>query len=213
MACHRFVTHTTGFATFFGAELAQLHWANAVGMLTVPFFYLAGAMYSAFMIERRISIGKTPHYRKVVATMALILLLVTTAGLSGWFGSFGSELNIRKDYLLLALLCLVSGIQNASITSASGTVLRTTHLTGLTTDLGIGLVSVLSEKNREKIAAEKLKNKIRIGLMASFISGSMLGAYLFLHFEYAGFGLPFFITSTLLYLSHRYEKRKGETAK
>lgn len=208
MACHRFVTHTTGFATFFGAELAQMHWATAAGMLAVPLFYLAGAMYSAFMIDRRISSNRNPEYRKVVATMALIIGVVCLGGVMGWFGVFGTALDIQKDFLLLALLCLASGIQNASVTSASGAVLRTTHLTGMTTDLGIGLVSIFYEKNPEKKYLEKRKNKIRIGLMLSFIFGSMVGAYLFSHFEYFGFALPFLITSYLLYMSYRYEKRK-----
>jgi uncharacterized membrane protein YoaK (UPF0700 family) len=205
MACHRFVTHTTGFATFFGAELAQLHFGTALGMLMVPLFFLLGAMYSAFFIDRKITIGKTPQYQLVIGTMTLILFFVSISGVAGLYGEFGSPLDITKDFTLLALLCLASGIQNASVTSASGAVLRTTHLTGMTTDLGIGLISVFSQKNQELNLIEQRKNNIRIGLMTSFILGSMIGAFMFSNFRYGGFFLPA-LTSLSLYILARRHK-------
>ena len=61
----------------------------------------------------------------------------------GWFGEFGEPLRLKRDYLLLALLCTASGLQNAVVSSLSGSIIRTTHLTGTTTDLGIGLIRVL----------------------------------------------------------------------
>lgn len=207
MACHRFVTHTTGFATFFGVEIAQLQFGNAIGMLAVPLFYLVGAMYSGFFIDRRLAREKPANYTLVVGTMAGILLLVTSLGISGVFGAFGSPLEISKDFFLLAMLCLASGMQNASVTSASGAVLRTTHLTGLTTDLGIGLVTGFFESNPEKKEIEARKNKIRIGLMLSFIFGSMLGALSFSNFQYWGFLLPTLISLSFFLLAFSRRNR------
>lgn len=43
MACHRFVSHVTGFATFFGYELNQADSSHALGMLIVPLFFFIGS--------------------------------------------------------------------------------------------------------------------------------------------------------------------------
>lgn len=191
LACSRFVTHTTGFATIFGAEFALGHFDAAVGMLTVPLFFLFGTMISAFFVDRRILKGKLPRYNFLFGAIGVILLLVSGLGGGGSFGMFGGSMVISRDFSMLALLCLASGIQNAAITSASGALIRTTHLTGLTTDLGIGFVRVFS-KNQAKAALdiEMRNNRIRLSLIGSFIMGSTVGAFLFYHSHYWGFLLP-----------------------
>ena len=201
LACGRFVTHTTGFATHFGAELAQGHYQSSLGMISVPLFFLTGAIISAFFIERNISANRNPKYTFVVFLIALILLMVTFGGHFGTFGVFGEPIELSQDYYLLALLSLASGLQNAAITSASGAVVRTTHLTGITTDLGIGLVRIFSRTTEPKLASAELKaNFSRVGLIVSFILGSTISSYLFLRFDYLGFLLPALVSSSLVLL-------------
>lgn len=200
MACHRFVTHTTGFATLFGVELAEVNIGTALGMLAVPGFFVLGAMYSGFLIERRILKGKKAHYRSLIMTVIGILIFVTAFGELGFFGPFGEPLDITRDFTLLALLCMVSGMQNASVTSASGAVLRTTHMTGVMTDLGIGLVLAGSSISKEEKQSQFRKNTIRAGLITSFVLGSAVGAFVFSQFQYLGFLLPTLFSMALLYL-------------
>src|SRR5262249_20057385 len=66
MACHRFVSHVTGFATLFGAEAVEGNWAEGFGMLSVPLFFIIGTMISAFLVERRIAYGRAPMYARVM---------------------------------------------------------------------------------------------------------------------------------------------------
>lgn len=200
LACHRFVTHTTGFATLFGVELAEVNVGTALGMLAVPGFFILGAMYSGFLIERRILKGHKAYYRSLIMTVIGILLFVTAFGEFGFFGPFGEPLDIARDFILLALLCMVSGMQNASVTSASGAVLRTTHLTGVMTDLGIGLVLAGSSISKEEKHNQFRKNTIRAGLITSFVLGSAVGAFVFSQFKYLGFLLPTLFSVVLLYL-------------
>lgn len=202
MACHRFVTHTTGFATFFGHELAQGHVLQAAGMSTVPLFFLIGAMLSAFFVDRRIGRNERPLYVVSFGLITLFLASVTTMGSSGWFGVFGQELELSQDYLLLALLCLSSGIQNATVSTAFHSVIRTTHLTGLTTDLGIGLTRVLFRSHIKTSRQDEIRaNWIRTGIIFSFVMGSLLSAFIFLNAQYLGFLLPTLISSCLFGLS------------
>jgi uncharacterized membrane protein YoaK (UPF0700 family) len=213
LACHRFVTHTTGFATQFGTEFAMGHWLNAWGMLTVPIFFLAGAMFSGFFVDRRISKGAAPSYNLLIGTIALFLFFVGMAGSAGFFGAFGEPMNIRIDYVLLAILCTVSGIQNAAITSASGSVIRTTHLTGLTTDLGIGLVRVFSRPKQDHLRTSEVQATwIRSSLITGFIAGSTVGAFFFLNYQYWGFLFPAFISTVLLALGLRRKWLERQSA-
>jgi uncharacterized membrane protein YoaK (UPF0700 family) len=131
-----------------------------------------------------------------MALVAFFLFLATAGGQLHWFGAFGAPLKLKSDYLLLALLCSASGIQNALITSVSGGVVRTTHLTGITTDLGLGLVRTLYQTGEEqRLRKEKQFNRLRVGTLFSFVAGSLIGAMAFLSFEYLGFLLPAMLAS------------------
>lgn len=191
LACHRFVTHVTGFATLAGVGAATGNWHEAIGMLTVPIYFLFGVMVSAYLIERRIHDGKPPRYTWVMAAVGTLLAMAAVGGTLGWFGTFGEAVELRKDYFFLALLCAASGLQNAALTSASGATIRTTHLTGITTDLGIGLIRAASLKSDDpRKPTESKANSLRIGTIVSFMIGSALGAALFMSQKYLGFFLP-----------------------
>lgn len=201
LACHRFVTHTTGFATFFGSEMAQGEVQMAFGYLSVPLFFLIGAMFSAFFTDRRSLHNHRPNYIIVFGAMWLCLLAVFILGIKDFFGTFGEEITLSKDYQLLALLSLSSGVQNAMITSVSKAVVRTTHLTGLTTDLGIGLVRIFSSSDHQFKHNETQAIRMRIGIIIGFILGSWLGASVFYKHHYWGFAIPLLITSIFLLIS------------
>jgi uncharacterized membrane protein YoaK (UPF0700 family) len=188
LGAHRFVSHVTGFATLFGVSAATGHIDQAVGYLTIPLFFLMGVMVSAYFIDRPFHLGQRPRYALV---MGLVCGCLTFASLGGYIqllGDFGSEPRLRQDYVLLALLCAASGLQNAAITTASGATVRTTHLTGLTTDLGIGLVRAFSEPGVYR--SEMRAVHLRVGTILSFAIGSAVGAYLFIKFQFLGFLLP-----------------------
>lgn len=203
LACHRFVTHTTGFATFFGVSLAHGNQNEAIGMATVPVFFLLGTMLSAFFVDRRENLNLRPFYNHVFFLMSFFMGTVSIVGISGGFSIFGDEITTSQDYSLLALLCLTSGLQNAAITTAFGATVRTTHLTGITTDLGIGLVRVFSGShgNSQPRENEIKANIMRISIILAFIFGSWIGAMAFTQFHYAGFLLPTLISTAIWLLS------------
>lgn len=192
IACRRFVTHVTGFATLFGVDAANGDLAAALGMLSVPAFFLLGVMVGAFFTDAALVQGRSPHYSLVMSLSAALLLIVVLAGYLGAFGVFGDRFHLERDYLLLILLCAASGLQNAAITTASSSVMRATHLTGITTDLGIGLTRALfGHMPAERRRREFYRNWLRLGLIISFGFGAVLGALLFQAVQYLGFLLPF----------------------
>lgn len=192
LSCERFVSHVTGFATLAGIDVVQGHWLHALGVLSIPLYFLIGVMLSAYLTEKHyVSRLHGNRFAPVFWLVGLLLLLAGVLGQSGQFGEFGKVATLQQDYILLALLCGASGLQNAAISSASGYTVRTTHLTGITTDLGLGLVRYFfhpaSEADKIK---EKLATKIRAVTIISFIFGSAIGAYSYLTMKYLGFLVP-----------------------
>ena len=121
----------------------------------------------------------------------------------------GSRLEQTRDYTLLILLSLVCGIQNGTVTTVSKAVIRTTHLTGITTDLGLGIVRFLNrEKLRGEITNEGQANLMRVGIIVSFIAGSSVGGFLFNRFGFGGFSVPVCTSGILFTLMVYFQIKK-----
>lgn len=208
LACHRFVTHTTGFGTTFGTELAYGRLWTGIGMLSVPLFFIVGTMISAFLIDRRTIQNQAPRYAVVLFLMTVLMGITTFAGLAGRLGSFGEPLILARDYTLLAILCLTSGLQNAMVTTAFGAIVRTTHLTGITTDLGIGLVRLMANVQKPESRFNEVRAVwMRMGIITSFILGSTLSSFIYLSVHYWGFAIPFLISGILWIISLGFFKK------
>lgn len=191
LATGRFVSHVTGFATLFGVNLSNSKFEAAVGILSVPFFFLLGAFIAGLLIDRPIHRGNKPHFDWVMGLSAVSLIIASSGTEVLKLSTFGSAFKLEESYILLILLCLASGLQNAAITSSSGHSVRTTHMTGLTTDLGLGLARIFSFDLKDKSLKKEIRaNKLRFGSIVSFVLGSALGAWIFMSLGYRGFVFP-----------------------
>lgn len=213
LACHSFVSHVTGFATLFGVQANNGDWLAASGMLVVPGFFLLGAMLSGFLVDLQIKLHQQPRYYVVFGALFLELMIVVVGGWNHLFGDFGEPMEKTRDYTLLALLCMICGTQNGLITLVSKSVVRTTHLTGIVTDLGIGLVRVLnSGRLFGKIDDEGRANLMRIGIILFFTFGSVAGYKTFAAFEYRGFIFPAAISGGLFFLTIYFQLMRRRPA-
>lgn len=198
MACHSFVSHVTGFATLFGVELGSRSYGHATGVLLVPACFLLGAMASALLVDLRLKLGKDPKYYIVFGVLFILILMVAIGGFNKIFGRFGEPLALPRDYALLSLLCFICGLQNATVSLVSKSVVRTTHLTGVTTDLGIGIVRVLNRKRLGSLVQDEWRaNFMRVGIISFFIFGSLVGYEVFRAWQFRGFIFPTLISGTL----------------
>ena len=189
IAAAKFTTHVTGFATLFGINLSRHHWFEAMAISSIPVYFMAGAMLSALMVDRRIQRDLPPLYGLPILLSAGLLALAALGGESGWFGMFGKDSVISDEYVLLLVLALASGLQNAAVTTATGAVMRATHMTGLTTDLGLGLVRYFYLSGPER-RIEVRATMVRTLTLLFFLGGSVAGAYFFLTMQYQGFLVP-----------------------
>lgn len=209
MACHRFVSHVTGFAAFVGMDVSELRYTEALGMMAVPLFFLLGSMISGVFVDLRLKQNKNPRYYLPFGLMTILMAAVLIGGKAGFFGVFGEPFAQTRDFILLVLLCLICGIQNGTITSVSKSVVRTTHLTGITTDLGIGIVRFIFRRSLPAdFEHEGRANLTRVGLIFFFFFGSVFGGFVFRDHGYSGFLTPTLTTGILFLVMVYYQAFK-----
>jgi uncharacterized membrane protein YoaK (UPF0700 family) len=203
LSVHRFVSHITGFAGHFAVAIYDHEYLMALYALSLPATFLFGSMYSGYFTEARRLRGHSPQYVLVMLTITLILLALGLAGTAGALGVFGEPFESLRDYILLVALSFACGAQNGLFTHYSGSVIRTTHLTGITTDLGIGLIREFFVKD----VKEGKLNMVRLELICSFIIGSVVSVYIFMGLEFAAFfilaALALGITARLYWSSRK----------
>ncbi|WP_424814417.1 YoaK family protein [Roseococcus sp. YIM B11640] len=188
VAVGQYTSHMSGIVSALADNLALGAWVLALGGLGALASFIGGAAVSAALINwaRRHRAG---------AQYAMPLLL--EAALLGAFGLGGMAAGGTRAFALLAApaLCFVMGLQNATITKVSGARMRTTHVTGIVTDMGIEL-GKLFYWNRSRdivvpsVRADRTKLRLLGGLLAAFALGGVLGALGFARFGFAT-ALPF----------------------
>jgi uncharacterized membrane protein YoaK (UPF0700 family) len=109
------------------------------------------------------------------------------------------------------LLCFIMGLQNAMITKPSNAEIRTTHLTGMVTDIGIELgklcywnaaapartPSSTQARPLPRVLADRCKLRLLVVLVTLFFAGGVAGA---LGFKHLGFSATLPLAVLLLAL-------------
>ncbi|MBL9215333.1 MAG: DUF1275 domain-containing protein [Opitutaceae bacterium] len=157
-AHHQAISHLSGTVTLLGIELARGDGALALHAAATLGCFFGGCVLSGLII-RQSTLKAGRRYGVALAGEAALLAA------AAYFLRHGA---VAGDYLA-AMAC---GLQNAMATSYSGAVIRTTHMTGIITDLGImlGLVA-----RGERI--DWRRTRLYLVLLSGFFLGGVLGCY------------------------------------
>lgn len=136
-ACRNFVTHVTGTLTSMGIDASEIGLALEYCAVFVSF--ILGAMIGVTIVEF-VMRGRTHLVVLPFLISFLLLMIAAFAGHAGLFGPFGDVAETPGSFVLLVLLSGAMGIQNATISALTKNAIRTTHLTGPTTDLAANIV-------------------------------------------------------------------------
>lgn len=166
LAVQRLTTNVTGHFAFFVDEIFKLNfWEGFIYFLYIFFFFL-GSFVSNLIVE--ITSKKNDRLVYVIPTIieSLILFLIAV---------FGQFLISQNPNLLAFSLLFAMGLQNSLVTTISNSTVRTTHLTGLFTDLGIELSQLFFYKQKDQ--KEKLYSsiKLRLTIITFFFLGGIFG--------------------------------------
>lgn len=158
------VSHMSGVSSRLGADLALGNMNDFLLIISIIFSFFAGAVLSGVIIG---NIRLRPGRRYGVSMMIEGGLL------------FAAGLLLSSNYSMgAAVAAFACGMQNAMATSYYGLVLRTTHVTGIVTDIGIIVGGWL--RNRK---IKKWKLFVLLILLLGFIVGSFTGVAVSLTFK------------------------------
>lgn len=180
-------TNVTGHAALFAERIAMQDWRSARIVALWMFLFLAGAFISSLIVSR---VGRNQRFSYLIPILIEMTILFAVALLGHRY-----DKSLVAKELFAGSLLFAMGLQNSLVSLISGSVVRTTHLTGTFTDLGIELAEVIQKKHEGRPA---LKSRIvlRLAIIFFFMSGALAGAYLFHYFGFHCFLIPF---SILLY--------------
>lgn len=179
-------TNVTGHFAYFSAAMQKHDYFYAFNFLFYILSFLSGSFLSSFMTEFFIR-KSIPWSHKPAIIVEVVLLILIGLG-----GDLYIKTDLQREWTANILL-FAMGLQNAQVTHISNASVRTTHLTGLFTDLGIELSQLFFY--REQGQARKLKKSIglRCNIIAFFFLGCFIGSFVFLDFKLKALLLASFV--------------------
>ena len=181
LAVGQYTSHMTGVVSSVADHLVLGQVTLALAGLLALAAFMGGAMTTAWMVNWALRRKLQSAYARPLLLEAALLLV---------FGLFGTGINFFAGLfvpLTVLVLCFIMGLQNAVITKISNSEIRTTHITGLVTDLGIELGKMLYINRLHQatpVVANRNKLRLHAKLTGSFFVGGLLGA---LGFKSLGF--------------------------
>ena len=198
LAVRQYTSHMSGIVSAMADNLALGDIAVVLTALGSLLSFLSGAACSAILINW----GRRREQQSVYALPLMLEALLMVV-----FGLLGGNLEHHEWLFVPAsvmLLCFMMGLQNAIITKLSGAVIRTTHVTGMVTDIGIELGKLFywnaarHDPAKPMVRADRTKLWILSSLVLLFLTGGVVGA---IGFRRIGFSATLFLAALLVTLA------------
>jgi uncharacterized membrane protein YoaK (UPF0700 family) len=174
LAVHKYTSHMTGVVSSAADSLALGAGDLVLDALGAILSFLLGAASTALLVNYGRRRGLSSEYALPLLFEAVLLLA---------FGVLGARLSSVRGLFVPAtvmLLCFTMGLQNALVTKLSHAEIRTTHMTGIVTDIGIELGKLVywnaDATARPHVAANHARLAVLCGLLGSFFGGGVAGA-------------------------------------
>jgi uncharacterized membrane protein YoaK (UPF0700 family) len=177
LAVQRYTSHMTGIVSAMADDLVL---GNALVVLAGLAFlasFMAGAATTAILVNWARRRGMHGEFALPLIVEAALLLV---------FGLLGANLNVLVALFVpttVLVLCFIMGLQNAVVTKISHAEIRTTHMTGVITDLGIEIGRWMywnrGAHGAKPVRADRDRLVVLSTLLGLFFAGGMVGAIAF----------------------------------
>ena len=189
-------THVTGSITQAASSMAQGNWAKTLHLSAVIFSFFSGSVISGIITRgNRLKLGRRYGFALALESALLFASMLSFQHSSLW------------GQLLASLAC---GLQNGMLTTFSGAIIRTTHMTGIVTDLGNKIGHWFTGKKMDK-----RRFALYLLLLAGFTGGGVTGSASFACIGYSALGIPVVITglASIFYTAYavHVRNRQGKT--
>lgn len=171
LSIHVLTTNVTGHFAFFSEEMSHKSFGSALVFLIYILFFLLGAFISNLMVE--LASRKHIQASHMPPMIFEMMLLVIVALLPD---------NFIRPEIIGCVLLFAMGMQNALVTKISKARVRTTHLTGLFTDLGIELSQLFFYRKADERKQLTHSIFLRITIICFFFLGGIMAGFWFGYF-------------------------------
>jgi uncharacterized membrane protein YoaK (UPF0700 family) len=175
LAVRQYTSHMSGVVSAMADNLSLWSLSLVLRGMAAVLAFLLGAFVTTLCIRWARAHSLESEYALPLLAEAALLIV---------FGFTGRRFLGGRVMGTVMLLCFTMGLQNAIVTKISNAVIRTTHLTGMVTDVGIALGRIVSLRTGEGIETEMTKVRLLASLLAMFFVGGTIGA---LGFKHVGF--------------------------
>lgn len=167
-------THVTGHFSLFMNDVSNFHLGQATIYFLYIFSFLIGSFSSSVLILKFKENKKLNVF--VLPTLLECAILVVVALLS-------NVSQISFPDVMVCMLLFAMGLQNSFVTKISNAVVRTTHLTGMFTDLGIELSQLCFPKSQRNKQLLHSTIKLRLNIIGFFFLGGIVGGFLYVELK------------------------------
>jgi uncharacterized membrane protein YoaK (UPF0700 family) len=184
-----YTSHMTGYLSALADNLVLQNLTLVAQSLLAIGLFILGAAGSAATINWARAHQPTRQYSLPIGVQGVLLIVLAGLGAANLAAPFAHPMG-------LGLLCFIMGFQNATITKISNARIRTTHATGMITDVGIELGRAFYGRTfATHVRADRAKLGILLQLLGMFLMGGVVGA---IGYGYAGFFFSLPLAAVLL---------------
>jgi uncharacterized membrane protein YoaK (UPF0700 family) len=183
LAVQTYTSHMTGVVSAIADDLVLGQFVLVLAGAALLAAFIAGAATTAVLVTWARGRGMHGEFALPVFFEAALLLV---------FGVLGAHLNTLLELFVpttVLLLCFIMGLQNAIVTKISRAEIRTTHMTGVITDVGIELGRLLywnrGPRHGGPVRADHDRLVVLSTILALFLAGGVVGAFSFKAIGYA----------------------------
>lgn len=173
LAVSVYTSHMTGLVAMAADEIVLGGYYFAFLAALGVFSFIAGAMACAILFNWGRRNGHVSKFALILWVEALAILLV------GLLADRSQEAGLA--WAIVVVLAWIMGLQNGLITKVSGAQIRTTHVTGMVTDIGIelGKWSYPNPKDDpDPVLPHWSRLRLHVILVSMFFLGGVVGAWL-----------------------------------
>ncbi len=183
-----FTSNVTGYFAIFAAEVVKGNFYQVVVVLGWIFLFFSGSFFANLVVIN--SNGGNTYVAHSIPILLEIACLMTV----GVYGNYFYQETLSETEYLLSLMLFAMGLQNGLTASISNFTVKTTHLTGATTDLGI-LLSMFTKKEFRQNKKLMEKAKLISSIVVSYLVGAIVAGYIY---QYIQFKLFYIVCFTLV---------------
>ena len=187
-----FTSNMTGHVANLAKHIVEQNSREIIVFVVWLLLFFLGAFISNFIIR---SLEHKSRYRAHAAPVIVEIVLFLFVAVYG--NNFYKETTLEREIIIGAIIFCM-GLQNSLVSTISGGLIKSTHLTGLFTDLG-GDVSEWLHPLVQKTNVIRNKIIVRLTVLSFYFAGAIAGGLLFNLYDFAIFYFIPFILLTILY--------------